>query len=151
MKERGQWISSFQLILRHRVSILNCVKCPRAMTLQPCPCNHMFALSLAILPTKILFNILPTNTWLTRWPICLGKSLLTFDPYPRFLEQHSAMKTTSTTTQLSALRTLMKQNAIDAYIILPEDAHASEYIAPCDERIVRLSSTPAPTTLLNQD
>lgn len=37
-------------------------------------------------------------------------------------------------TKLSQLRKLMKDNEIDVYYIPGEDAHQSEYIAPCDAR-----------------
>lgn len=40
----------------------------------------------------------------------------------------------STSTQLSNLRELMKKNELAAYLIPSEDAHQSEYIAPCDAR-----------------
>jgi len=36
--------------------------------------------------------------------------------------------------KLSALRVLMAENDLDAYLVLSEDAHNSEYVSPCDER-----------------
>ncbi|ODN75866.1 hypothetical protein L202_05855 [Cryptococcus amylolentus CBS 6039] len=36
--------------------------------------------------------------------------------------------------KLTALRGLMKDHNIDAYIVPSEDAHSSEYLAPCDAR-----------------
>ncbi|WVQ76425.1 hypothetical protein IAR50_006092 [Cryptococcus sp. DSM 104548] len=37
-------------------------------------------------------------------------------------------------SKLAALRGLMKEHSIDAYIVPSEDAHSSEYLAPCDAR-----------------
>ncbi|ODO01899.1 xaa-Pro aminopeptidase [Cryptococcus wingfieldii CBS 7118] len=37
-------------------------------------------------------------------------------------------------SKLTALRGLMKDHNIDAYIVPSEDAHSSEYLAPCDAR-----------------
>ncbi|KAK8845374.1 hypothetical protein IAR55_006087 [Kwoniella newhampshirensis] len=36
--------------------------------------------------------------------------------------------------RLTQLRELMKEQSIDAYVVPSEDAHASEYLAPCDAR-----------------
>lgn len=44
------------------------------------------------------------------------------------------METVDTSARLEALRTLMNEHNIDIYIIPSEDAHSSEYIAPCDAR-----------------
>ncbi|ORY25163.1 peptidase M24, structural domain-containing protein [Naematelia encephala] len=38
------------------------------------------------------------------------------------------------TQRLFALREMMKEQQLDAYIVPSEDAHASEYLAPCDSR-----------------
>jgi Xaa-Pro aminopeptidase len=40
---------------------------------------------------------------------------------------------------LSSLRELMKQNSIGVYVLFHNDAHNSEYIAECDERVKFLS------------
>ncbi|WVQ80472.1 hypothetical protein IAT38_002577 [Cryptococcus sp. DSM 104549] len=37
-------------------------------------------------------------------------------------------------SRLTAIRQLMKEHKIDAYVVPSEDAHASEYLAPCDAR-----------------
>nr|XP_031863681.1 uncharacterized protein CI109_000933 [Kwoniella shandongensis]KAA5530753.1 hypothetical protein CI109_000933 [Kwoniella shandongensis] len=37
-------------------------------------------------------------------------------------------------SNLAKLRELMKEQNIDAYVVPSEDAHASEYLAPCDSR-----------------
>jgi len=39
-----------------------------------------------------------------------------------------------TTPQLTALRKLMQQRNLDAYLVPGEDAHQSEYVAECDKR-----------------
>lgn len=44
------------------------------------------------------------------------------------------MKTVDTTARLAELRSLMKARNIDVYVVPTEDAHSSEYIAPCDAR-----------------
>lgn len=44
------------------------------------------------------------------------------------------METIATGERLEKLRQLMVENKIDIYIIPSEDAHSSEYIAPCDGR-----------------
>jgi Xaa-Pro aminopeptidase len=44
------------------------------------------------------------------------------------------METVNTTTRLATLRSLMKENGVDIYVVPSEDSHASEYIAPCDAR-----------------
>ncbi|EHA49003.1 xaa-Pro aminopeptidase 1 [Pyricularia oryzae 70-15] len=44
------------------------------------------------------------------------------------------MKTVSTSDRLAELRGLMRARSIDVYIVPTEDAHSSEYIAPCDGR-----------------
>lgn len=44
------------------------------------------------------------------------------------------MKSVDTTARLAELRFLMKARNIDVYVVPTEDAHASEYIAPCDAR-----------------
>ncbi|KAI9760184.1 MAG: hypothetical protein M4579_001799 [Chaenotheca gracillima] len=44
------------------------------------------------------------------------------------------METVDTSKRLSHLRTLMKENKVDVYIVPSEDSHQSEYIAPCDAR-----------------
>lgn len=36
--------------------------------------------------------------------------------------------------KLAALRGLMKQRGLDAYLVPSEDAHGSEYVSGCDER-----------------
>ncbi|ORZ41168.1 peptidase M24, structural domain-containing protein [Catenaria anguillulae PL171] len=41
---------------------------------------------------------------------------------------------TDTSARLAALRALMKEHNLDAYIVPSEDAHQSEYIADCDGR-----------------
>jgi len=38
------------------------------------------------------------------------------------------------TNKLAAIRISLAENDLDAYIILSEDNHASEYVSPCDER-----------------
>jgi Xaa-Pro aminopeptidase len=45
-----------------------------------------------------------------------------------------------TTARLSSLRALMQANKIGAYLIPSEDAHQSEYIAPCDGRRAYISN-----------
>ncbi|KAI1304302.1 aminopeptidase-like protein [Xylaria venustula] len=44
------------------------------------------------------------------------------------------MAKVDTTDRLAELRKLMKDRKIDVYIVPSEDAHSSEYIAPCDAR-----------------
>ncbi|KAJ4304019.1 hypothetical protein N0V88_001624 [Collariella sp. IMI 366227] len=44
------------------------------------------------------------------------------------------MTTVNTTARLAALRSLMKENGVDVYVVPSEDSHASEYIADCDAR-----------------
>ncbi|KAI9677473.1 MAG: hypothetical protein M1817_006427 [Caeruleum heppii] len=44
------------------------------------------------------------------------------------------MDTVDTTKRLGHLRSLMKENKIDIYVVPSEDSHQSEYIAPCDGR-----------------
>ncbi|OAA58397.1 xaa-pro aminopeptidase [Niveomyces insectorum RCEF 264] len=44
------------------------------------------------------------------------------------------METVETGERLAALRKLMAENEIDVYVVPSEDAHSSEYIAPCDAR-----------------
>ncbi|KAK4249640.1 peptidase M24, structural domain-containing protein [Corynascus novoguineensis] len=44
------------------------------------------------------------------------------------------METVNTTARLASLRSLMKQNGVDVYVVPSEDSHASEYIAACDAR-----------------
>lgn len=44
------------------------------------------------------------------------------------------METVNTTDRLAALRELMKAHNVDVYVVPSEDAHHSEYIAPCDGR-----------------
>ncbi|KAI0030247.1 Creatinase/aminopeptidase [Vararia minispora EC-137] len=42
--------------------------------------------------------------------------------------------TVDTSARLAALRALMRERGINAYIVPSEDQHASEYLAECDER-----------------
>ncbi|KAL9119682.1 MAG: hypothetical protein Q9187_003766 [Circinaria calcarea] len=49
------------------------------------------------------------------------------------------METVHTTERLDRLRSLMKDNKFDVYIIPSEDSHQSEYIAPCDARREHIS------------
>ncbi|WRT63566.1 uncharacterized protein IL334_000471 [Kwoniella shivajii] len=44
------------------------------------------------------------------------------------------------TAKLTKLRELMRERNIDAYIVPSEDAHASEYLAPCDARRAFITS-----------
>ncbi|KAL2259044.1 hypothetical protein VTK26DRAFT_7408 [Humicola hyalothermophila] len=44
------------------------------------------------------------------------------------------MATVDTTARLAALRSLMKENEVDVYVVPSEDSHSSEYIAACDAR-----------------
>ncbi|KAI1812853.1 aminopeptidase-like protein [Poronia punctata] len=44
------------------------------------------------------------------------------------------MAKVNTTDRLSKLRQLMSKHKVDVYIVPSEDAHSSEYIAPCDAR-----------------
>ncbi|WWC85559.1 uncharacterized protein L201_000423 [Kwoniella dendrophila CBS 6074] len=46
----------------------------------------------------------------------------------------------SSITKLTKLRELMKDRNIDAYVVPSEDAHASEYLAPCDARRAFITS-----------
>lgn len=46
----------------------------------------------------------------------------------------SARAVTDTSERLAALRKLMKEEDLDAYIVPTEDAHGSEYTAACDRR-----------------
>ncbi|CAE7168224.1 unnamed protein product [Rhizoctonia solani] len=43
-------------------------------------------------------------------------------------------RTVNTTERLTALRSLLKENQVDAYVIVSEDQHSSEYLAACDAR-----------------
>jgi Xaa-Pro aminopeptidase len=40
---------------------------------------------------------------------------------------------------LQQLRDHIKEHSLDAYVLYHTDAHQSEYIAPCDERIAFIS------------
>ncbi|KAL8828269.1 MAG: hypothetical protein Q9191_002690 [Dirinaria sp. TL-2023a] len=44
------------------------------------------------------------------------------------------METVNTTERLKHLRSLMKENKVDIYIVPSEDSHQSEYVAACDAR-----------------
>ncbi|KAL7418958.1 hypothetical protein Q5752_006642 [Cryptotrichosporon argae] len=44
------------------------------------------------------------------------------------------MSNLSLPDRLAALRRLMQERQLDAYVVPSEDAHASEYLAPCDAR-----------------
>ncbi|KAF2731241.1 putative Xaa-Pro aminopeptidase P [Polyplosphaeria fusca] len=44
------------------------------------------------------------------------------------------MEKVNTTDRLAELRKLMKEHAVDVYMVPSEDSHQSEYIAPCDGR-----------------
>ncbi|KAF8453789.1 putative Xaa-Pro aminopeptidase P [Terfezia claveryi] len=44
------------------------------------------------------------------------------------------MEKVNTTKRLQKLRELMQKASVDVYIVPSEDAHSSEYIAPCDAR-----------------
>ncbi|WVF66387.1 hypothetical protein IAT40_001127 [Kwoniella sp. CBS 6097] len=46
----------------------------------------------------------------------------------------------ASTARLEKLRELMKEHNIDAYVVPSEDAHASEYLAPCDARRAFITS-----------
>lgn len=46
------------------------------------------------------------------------------------------------TDRLSVLRSLLSKHSIDAYLVDSGDQHASEYLAPCDERRVMHSLFP---------
>eukprot|EP00957_Ditylum_brightwellii_P129335 9866261-Ditylum_brightwellii.AAC.1 len=56
-------------------------------------------------------------------------------------------------SKLSALRVLMAERNLDAYLILSPDAHNSEYVSSCDERRSYLSgfSGSAGTALVTRD
>ncbi|KAG8707278.1 hypothetical protein FRC09_001925 [Ceratobasidium sp. 395] len=43
-------------------------------------------------------------------------------------------RTVHTTERLVALRALMSENQVDAYVVVSEDQHSSEYLAKCDTR-----------------
>ncbi|KAF8700047.1 Creatinase aminopeptidase, partial [Rhizoctonia solani] len=43
-------------------------------------------------------------------------------------------RTVNTSERLDALRLLMKGNQVDAYVVVSEDQHSSEYLADCDAR-----------------
>lgn len=45
------------------------------------------------------------------------------------------LKPVDTTQRLAQLRHVMRACGVDAYVIGTEDAHASEYVAPCDQRL----------------
>ncbi|TFK37159.1 putative Xaa-Pro aminopeptidase P [Crucibulum laeve] len=47
--------------------------------------------------------------------------------------------TVNTTERLAALRDLMKQKSVQAFIVPSEDQHSSEYLAHCDERRAYIS------------
>ncbi|WVW81507.1 hypothetical protein I302_103501 [Kwoniella bestiolae CBS 10118] len=48
--------------------------------------------------------------------------------------------TSGSSSKLTKLRELMKDRNIDAYVVPSEDAHASEYLAPCDARRAYITS-----------
>ncbi|KAF8605627.1 Creatinase/aminopeptidase [Ceratobasidium sp. AG-I] len=48
-------------------------------------------------------------------------------------------RTVHTTERLVALRALMKDNQVDAYVVVSEDQHSSEYLAACDARRAYIS------------
>ena len=41
--------------------------------------------------------------------------------------------------RLSTLRQIIKAKNLDAFVLFHGDAHMSEYLAPCDERIAYIS------------
>ncbi|CUA75485.1 X-Pro aminopeptidase [Rhizoctonia solani] len=43
-------------------------------------------------------------------------------------------RTVNTTERLASLRLLLKENQVDAYVVVSEDQHSSEYLADCDAR-----------------
>ncbi|CEL58929.1 X-Pro aminopeptidase [Rhizoctonia solani AG-1 IB] len=43
-------------------------------------------------------------------------------------------RTVNTSERLNALRLLLKENQVDAYVVVSEDQHSSEYLAACDAR-----------------
>ncbi|CAE6412110.1 unnamed protein product [Rhizoctonia solani] len=43
-------------------------------------------------------------------------------------------RTVNTSERLTALRLLLKENQVDAYVVVSEDQHSSEYLAKCDAR-----------------
>lgn len=49
------------------------------------------------------------------------------------------METVNTTERLKHLRSLMKDNKVDIYIVPSEDSHQSEYVAACDARRAHIS------------
>lgn len=49
------------------------------------------------------------------------------------------METVNTTERLKHLRSLMKENKVDIYIVPSEDSHQSEYVAACDARRAHIS------------
>eukprot|EP00347_Sterkiella_histriomuscorum_P001334 403372432 len=46
---------------------------------------------------------------------------------------------TTENAKLTKLRSIMKQHNLDAYLVFHNDAHSSEYIADCDERVKFIS------------
>jgi len=49
------------------------------------------------------------------------------------------INTPSPAKKLATIRQLMVDNKLDAYVCFHMDAHNSEYIAPCDERLAFIS------------
>ncbi|EUC55311.1 Xaa-pro aminopeptidase P, putative [Rhizoctonia solani AG-3 Rhs1AP] len=43
-------------------------------------------------------------------------------------------RTVNTTERINALRLLLRENQVDAYVVVSEDQHSSEYLADCDAR-----------------
>lgn len=56
-------------------------------------------------------------------------------------------KPVDTTERLAKLRDLMRACGVDAYVIGTEDAHGSEYAAPCDQRLLFITGFTGSTAL----
>ncbi|KAJ1302268.1 hypothetical protein OPQ81_001087 [Rhizoctonia solani] len=48
--------------------------------------------------------------------------------------EKAGTRTVNTAERLAGLRLLMKENQVDAYVVVSEDQHSSEYLAGCDAR-----------------
>ncbi|KAF8428678.1 putative Xaa-Pro aminopeptidase P [Tirmania nivea] len=83
--------------------------------------------------TRLLASTKPHTTLL------LKPHLNTYSNLRRFFSSYRidpAMEKVNTTQRLEKLRELMQKESpkVDVYIVPSEDAHSSEYIAPCDAR-----------------
>ena len=74
----------------------------------------------------------PGAGWAVKCPCC-------FNPGVPACPEPGSPGHVSPAQRLAALRALMKEHGVDAYVVPSEDAHSSEYVSACDERRSYLS------------